>query len=79
MIGNIWIPGMAPVGLALAAGNLWSAFLRTPHGFKTIPPKSAVWECKLKCESCVREILKDFSGGIRVTARVVDGRVRRRV
>ncbi len=52
--------------------------LRVPHGFKTIPPNPIARMGDLKSETGIRNILKDFSGGIGITNRIVDGRVGRR-
>ena len=51
---------------------------RTPHGFKTIPPKPPDRIRDLKGESGVGKAEKDFVSSIGITNRVVDGGIGRR-
>src|SRR3954469_12604942 len=63
----------AKFGLNLRQISFGRGFSDAPR-FQNHSAKSVVWECKLKCEARVGNTLKDFSGSIRVTDRVVDGR-----
>ena len=51
--------------------------VRSPHGFKTIPPKpelgKVIWKEKLR----LRETMKNFTGFFRGSLRLLDGRVGR--
>ena len=78
MIGNIWMPGMAPSFCCTTGRYAFVGVLARAPWLQHHSAEAAARIGDLKCESRVRDISEDFSSGIRITDRIVDRRVRRR-
>ena len=78
MTGNISMPGIA-ASFCCTSGRIWKTVLfRSPHGFRTIPPKPLAREGDLESEVGFRETLENLARGIGEGGGLIDRGIGRR-